>query len=121
MITLIIISAVPIIFLLWVLITYVEHLISLRKYPKGPFPLPLIGNLNLIGGQKIHINLWELSKKYGNVYSISMGKFCKATSIIFTSIILKLKVNLLTSKAIERAVNFEQQNPLVTNIGLKSI
>ena len=44
-----ILLAIPGLVLLWVLITYVEHLFNLRKYPKGPFPLPLIGNL-LIGG-----------------------------------------------------------------------
>ena len=68
-----ILLAVPIIFLLWVLITYVEHLISLRKYPKGPFPFPLIGNLNLLS-KDIHLNFLEIGEKYGDVFSVSIGK-----------------------------------------------
>ena len=68
-----ILLAIPGIFLLWVLITYVEHLISLRKYPKGPFPWPLIGNLNLLG-LDIHLNFLDIAKTYGDVFSVSIGK-----------------------------------------------
>ena len=68
-----ILLAIPSLFLLWVLITYVEHLISLRKYPKGPFPLPLIGNLNLLS-KDLHLNFLEIGKTYGDVFSVSIGK-----------------------------------------------
>ena len=68
-----ILLAIPGLVLLWVLITYVEHLISLRKYPKGPFPLPLLGNILLLS-RKPHLNFIELGKKYGDVFSLSMGK-----------------------------------------------
>ncbi|XP_066928078.1 steroid 17-alpha-hydroxylase/17,20 lyase-like [Clytia hemisphaerica] len=67
-----ILLAIPGFVLLWVLITYVEHLISLRKYPKGPFPLPLIGNILLLS-KKPHLSFIELGKKYGDVFSLSMG------------------------------------------------
>uniref|UniRef100_A0A7M5V0H3 Uncharacterized protein n=1 Tax=Clytia hemisphaerica TaxID=252671 RepID=A0A7M5V0H3_9CNID len=67
-----ILLAIPSLFLLWVLITYVEHLINSRKYPKGPFPLPLIGNLNLLS-KDLHLNFLEIGKTYGDVFSISIG------------------------------------------------
>ena len=55
--------------------TYLEHLWSLSKYPKGPFPLPLIGNANLIKSKNICDTFTTLSKQYGNVFSFSMGKW----------------------------------------------
>ena len=68
-----ILLAIPGLVLLWVLITYVEHLISLRKYPKGPFPLPLIGNIKLLT-KKPYLDFIELGKRYGDVFSFSFGK-----------------------------------------------
>ena len=68
-----ILLAIPGLVLLWMLITYVEHLISLRKYPKGPFPLPLIWNL-LSLSKKPFVDFIEMSKTYGDVFSISFGK-----------------------------------------------
>ena len=69
-----ILLAIPGLVLLWVLITYVEHLISLRKYPKGPFPLPLVGNL-LSLSEKPYLDFIEMSKKYGDVFSVSFGEY----------------------------------------------
>ena len=69
-----ILLAIPGFVLLWVFITYVEHLISLKKYPKGPFPLPLIGNVLLLG-KKTYLDFAELTKCYGDVFSFSFGKF----------------------------------------------
>ena len=71
-----ILLALPGLVLFWVLITYVEHLISLRKYPKGPFPRPLLGNLKLLG-KKPFLDFIELSKTYGDVFSLSFGEFVK--------------------------------------------
>lgn len=51
---------------------YTKHLVSLRKYPSGPFPLPIIGNLHQLGNRP-HENFTELKKTYGDVYSISLG------------------------------------------------
>ena len=58
--------------LLYFSCTYINHLIQLGKYPPGPFPLPVIGNLHLLG-KKPHRRFAELSKIYGNVFSISFG------------------------------------------------
>ena len=68
-----ILLAIPGLVLVWILVTYVEHLISLRKFPKGPFPLPLVGNLLMLS-EKPYLDLIEMSKKYGDVFSISFGK-----------------------------------------------
>ncbi|XP_047127905.1 steroid 17-alpha-hydroxylase/17,20 lyase isoform X2 [Hydra vulgaris] len=57
---------------LYVIATYLDHLFKCRFYPPGPFPLPIIGNLHLIG-KKPHEKFVEYSKKYGEVFSLSFG------------------------------------------------
>ena len=67
-----ILLAIPGLFLLWVVVTYVEHLLSLRHLPSGPFPLPIIGNIHLLS-KKPFSDYLELAKTYGDVFSISLG------------------------------------------------
>uniref|UniRef100_A0A7M6DPE8 Uncharacterized protein n=1 Tax=Clytia hemisphaerica TaxID=252671 RepID=A0A7M6DPE8_9CNID len=67
-----ILLAIPVLVLLWMFITYAVHLISLRKYPKGPFPLPLLGNI-LSLSERPYLDFIELAKVYGDVFSISFG------------------------------------------------
>ncbi|XP_066929119.1 steroid 17-alpha-hydroxylase/17,20 lyase-like [Clytia hemisphaerica] len=67
-----ILLSIPGLVLLWILITYVDQLISLRKYPSGPFPLPLIGNL-LVLSEKPYLDFIELGKVYRDVFSVSFG------------------------------------------------
>ncbi|KAG8445783.1 hypothetical protein GDO86_010536 [Hymenochirus boettgeri] len=43
------------------------------NFPPGPKPLPLIGNVHLLGVKKPYLKLMELSKTYGPVFSVSMG------------------------------------------------
>ena len=63
---------VAILVLLYLTIKYVMVLMELHKYPPGPFPLPLIGNLHLIGKQP-EKSFKKLSMKYGDVMSLSFG------------------------------------------------
>ena len=64
----------------WLLLTpivviflkYIRHLLTLHRYPPGPFPLPLLGNLHLLT-DKPYLGLQKLVKKYGDVFSFSMG------------------------------------------------
>ena len=58
--------------LLIILYQYIRHLLELRNYPPGPFPLPLIGNLHMIN-RIPHKQVEKLSKKYGAVFSLSLG------------------------------------------------
>ncbi|XP_043945731.1 cytochrome P450 2K1-like [Protopterus annectens] len=43
------------------------------KFPPGPTPLPLIGNLLLLDGKKPDLTLMQLSEKYGTLYTFHMG------------------------------------------------
>ena len=70
MIAITLLLAIPGLVLLWILVTYMEHLISLRKYP---FPLPLVGNALMLS-EKPFLDFIEMSKKYGDVFSLSLGK-----------------------------------------------
>ncbi|XP_068136124.1 cytochrome P450 2K4-like [Hyperolius riggenbachi] len=45
-----------------------------KNFPPGPRPLPLIGNLHIINLKRPYLTLMELSKTYGSVFSIQMGR-----------------------------------------------
>ncbi|XP_063296916.1 cytochrome P450 2K1-like [Pelobates fuscus] len=44
-----------------------------RKFPPGPKPLPLIGNMHIINMKRPFKTMLELSEKYGSVFTIQMG------------------------------------------------
>ncbi|XP_045799128.1 cytochrome P450 83B1-like [Trifolium pratense] len=41
--------------------------------PKGPKGLPIIGNLHQLDSSKLHVQLWNLSKIYGPLFSLKIG------------------------------------------------
>lgn len=53
-------------------VAYIKHLMTLKNYPSGTFPLPIIGNLHQIT-KFAHIDLANMAKCYGDVFSISFG------------------------------------------------
>ncbi|GMT23017.1 hypothetical protein PFISCL1PPCAC_14314, partial [Pristionchus fissidentatus] len=53
--------------LLYYIFTYYRNV---SKYPKGPFPLPLVGNLFSLNSRQLHQNIRELSLKFGPVFTI---------------------------------------------------
>lgn len=53
-------------------VCYIVHLMKLRNYPHGLFPLPVIGNLHQMG-EFGYEDFAEWSKIYGDVFSISFG------------------------------------------------
>ncbi|KAM9292163.1 uncharacterized protein RDI95_004276 [Morus bassanus] len=59
------------------LVALLHFLTSLKKsvcsLPPGPRPLPLIGNLNVVDLKKPFQSLTELSKIYGNVFTVHFG------------------------------------------------
>ena len=68
-------GAVLVIILVWCILKYIQHIWSLSKYPNGPFPLPIIGNFHLFaGGDPTYMTFIKLREKYGDVFSVSMGK-----------------------------------------------
>ncbi|PIC20472.1 hypothetical protein B9Z55_025663 [Caenorhabditis nigoni] len=53
------------------LTAYIAHFYwKVSKYPKGPFPLPFIGNVLQFPGENIHIYFDELSKTYGPCFTL---------------------------------------------------
>ncbi|VDM76150.1 unnamed protein product [Strongylus vulgaris] len=58
----------PILFYIW---RFYENV---KRYPKGPTPLPIIGNLHSIDLEKIHEYLAEVQKDYGNVFTVWLPK-----------------------------------------------
>jgi len=73
--------SVPAFITIWLVMTYIEHVWNLRKYPKGPFPLPVIGNLMELSGEP-WIDFANLAKIYGNTFSLSFGMFMNQSTII---------------------------------------
>ncbi|KAM3930494.1 cytochrome P450 2C14-like isoform 2-T2 [Leptodactylus fuscus] len=46
---------------------------SYKRFPPGPKPLPIIGNVLSLDMSKLHKTFMELSKKYGPVFSVQIG------------------------------------------------
>ncbi|XP_015963109.1 6,7,8-trihydroxycoumarin synthase-like [Arachis duranensis] len=41
--------------------------------PPGPKPLPIIGNLHQLDSSNLNVQLWNLSKIYGSIFSLQIG------------------------------------------------
>ncbi|XP_044146592.1 cytochrome P450 2K6-like isoform X2 [Bufo gargarizans] len=46
---------------------------SSNNFPPGPPPLPIIGNMHIVDGNKPYKTFMQLSKEYGKVFSIKLG------------------------------------------------
>ena len=58
------------VFLIIIWFVYKSYIV--RKYPPGPFPLPIIGNLHLLR-KDIHLAMDRLSKEYGTMFTLWMA------------------------------------------------
>ena len=65
-------STITFAFFIYIFVKYLAHLSKLKDFPPGPFPLPVVGNLHLLGRQAPMI-FKDLSKEYGDVFGISLG------------------------------------------------
>ncbi|XP_054838685.1 cytochrome P450 2J2-like [Eublepharis macularius] len=67
----------PELFLLFVISLQIFHFLKLqwtrRQLPPGPSPLPVIGNLWLLGFQLQGQELMKLASTYGNIFTVWMG------------------------------------------------
>ncbi|GMS92475.1 hypothetical protein PENTCL1PPCAC_14650, partial [Pristionchus entomophagus] len=53
------------------IVRYYQHV---RKYPKGPFPLPLIGNLYHLNPINLQEYLHKAGKEYGHCFTVFMPR-----------------------------------------------
>ncbi|XP_057745766.1 cytochrome P450 83B1-like [Arachis stenosperma] len=44
-----------------------------KTFPPGPRGLPIIGNLHQLDHSSLYLQLFELSKKYGHIFSLQLG------------------------------------------------
>lgn len=58
--------------LVYVAITYIIHLMNLKNYPDGLFPIPIVGNLHQLNDD-VHLVFTKLSQTFGDVFSVSYG------------------------------------------------
>ena len=58
-----------------------------KNMPPGPIPIPIIGNLHLLG-KSPHVSMKEISQKYGDIYRIYFGS---ELAIVVTQIDLALE------------------------------
>ena len=63
-------ALVPVVYAIF---EYIDHVLKLKNYPAGPFPLPVIGNFHLLSLNKPYESFRDLGEKYGDVYSFSFG------------------------------------------------
>lgn len=56
----------------WRVLSFYWSVLTLRHLPPGPFPLPFLGNLHLIG-PNVHVSLTNLAKKFGDLMTIYFG------------------------------------------------
>ena len=59
--------------IIYTVIVYVEHLVQLKNYPPGPFPVPILGNVHQMNMYHPQESLQKFGKIYGDVFSISFG------------------------------------------------
>ena len=68
----------PLVLCLTLLVLLLFFIRNLRTFknpplPPGPKGLPIIGNLHQFDSSILYLQLWQLSKKYGPIFSLQLG------------------------------------------------
>ena len=58
--------------LLYRWLSFYWSVLTLHHLPPGPFPLPFVGNLHVIGAN-VHVSLTNLAQKYGDLMTVYFG------------------------------------------------
>ncbi|XP_032080812.1 cytochrome P450 2J5-like [Thamnophis elegans] len=65
--------------ILWIprqILSYLKQIWSLKRYPRGPFPLPVIGSMwRQYDTSVSEMTFRKLAKDYGNIYSLWAGSY----------------------------------------------
>ncbi|KAK9401446.1 Cytochrome P450 2J5-like, partial [Crotalus adamanteus] len=65
--------------ILWIprrILSYLKQIWSRKRYPPGPFPLPVVGSMwRLLGTGISETTFTKLAKQYGNIYSLWGGPY----------------------------------------------
>ncbi|KAF8363633.1 hypothetical protein PRIPAC_90556 [Pristionchus pacificus] len=69
------------VFTIFVIVYIVSFYRNVRKYPKGPFPLPLIGNLYHLNPEFLNERVHEIGKDYDGCFTL----FLPRPIVMFTS------------------------------------
>ncbi|KAK6048386.1 hypothetical protein COOONC_14109 [Cooperia oncophora] len=67
--------AVLVVFLLSFIVYYLWlFYANVKRYPKGPTPLPIVGNLLSINLRKLNQDFEQMSKDYGDIFTVWLPK-----------------------------------------------
>ena len=88
-------TSVALTLLICILLTRLLKSIQSNKLPPGPFALPILGNLLQIG-KDTHLAIYDMSKKYGEIYHLYLGQ--QLTIVISGK---KLSSEILSSRSAE--------------------